>query len=185
MDLTIQRAKENVLPIWRPFNESQLSFDLLAPEALAIHGAHNYSTILIDDANFLAIRAPLHITDDTSISIVDHLLEPDAAVEHPNDDQAILVACSELSKILVPSYDHDIALVALERLVHGQVALGATSSLPSIFRRRLQFQHFEQATLATTRDPTLCTVPSDHLQSQVVGYGDFLAQVHEHLGQAV
>mmetsp|Transcript_49748 Transcript_49748/g.113225 ORF Transcript_49748/g.113225 Transcript_49748/m.113225 type:complete len:360 (+) Transcript_49748:237-1316(+) len=159
VDLTVERAEENVLAIWGPFHECELCLDLLAPEPLTINGADDDSTILVDDADLLAVRTPLHVANDTAVTVVDHLLEPDAPMQHPDDDEAILIAGCQLSEILVPSDHHDVALVPLERLVHGQIALRTSSGFRSTLRRRLEFQDLQETALPATCNPPLRGVP--------------------------
>ena len=43
-------------------------------------------------------------------------------VQHPDDDETLLVRGCELLVLVIPLQDHDIALMALQVLVHGQVA---------------------------------------------------------------
>ena len=42
------------------------------------------SSHLVDDADLLAVRGPLHVPHHGPVPVVDHLLEPDAAVQHPD-----------------------------------------------------------------------------------------------------
>mmetsp|Transcript_83961 Transcript_83961/g.271329 ORF Transcript_83961/g.271329 Transcript_83961/m.271329 type:complete len:442 (+) Transcript_83961:2758-4083(+) len=179
VDLPVQSAEQDVLAIRRPFHKCQLRFNLLAPQSLPIHGADNDRTVLVDDADLLEIRTPLHVSDHTAIAIVDHLLKPDTTVQHPDDDKTVLVAGGELSEVVIPRDDHDVALVPLQGLVHGQVALCARG-LRRGFRRGLQLQHLEQTALAAASYPSLCRVPRDDLERQVVRDGDLFAKIHEH-----
>mmetsp|Transcript_54010 Transcript_54010/g.167413 ORF Transcript_54010/g.167413 Transcript_54010/m.167413 type:complete len:333 (-) Transcript_54010:156-1154(-) len=132
MHLPVQGAEEDVLAIRRPLHEGELCLDLLAPQPLAIYSAHDDRAVLVDDADLLAVRAPLHVAHDASVAVVDHFLEPDPAVQHPHNDQAVLVACGELPEVSIPRDDHYVALVPFERLIHGKIALG-TSSFGSPF----------------------------------------------------
>ena len=43
--------------------------------------------------------------DDTLVSIVDHFLVPESLVEHPDNDQAILVTGRQLVVYLIPSHN--------------------------------------------------------------------------------
>ena len=71
------------------------------------------------------------------VAVVDHLLEPNSSMQHPHYDEAILVAGGKLSEGLIPSDHHDVALVPLKRLVHGQIVLhtaAATSTTTAALR---------------------------------------------------
>ena len=37
-------------------------------------------------------------------TVINHLLEPDTAVQHPHDNEAVLVGSCELAEIVVPRY---------------------------------------------------------------------------------
>ena len=50
-------------------------------------------TVFVDDAYLLSVFVPLHVSHDALVAVVDHLLAPRVAfVQHPHDDQTILVA---------------------------------------------------------------------------------------------
>mmetsp|Transcript_3004 Transcript_3004/g.7687 ORF Transcript_3004/g.7687 Transcript_3004/m.7687 type:complete len:266 (-) Transcript_3004:170-967(-) len=169
MHFAIQGAEQDVLPVWRPLYKGKLSFDLLAPKALSINCSHYDSAILVHNTNFLAISAPLHVSNDTSIAVVDHFLKPDPSVQHPHNDQPILVTRGELPEVLIPSDDHDVPLVALQGLVHRKVTLrsssassstsacsatGTTSSFADILCR-VKFQDLQQPAFPSTGNPSL------------------------------
>lgn len=48
----------------------------------------------------------LHVPHGTLVSVVDHLFEPKALVQHPHDDQPLLVACRQLRVRCVPGDTH-------------------------------------------------------------------------------
>ena len=43
-------------------------------------------------------------------------------MEHPHNDETLLVTCSQLLILVVPLENHDIALVALQVLIHGEIS---------------------------------------------------------------
>lgn len=53
--------------------------------------------------SFIA-TAHLHVPDGRLVSIVDHLLEPQALVQHPHDDEPVLVTRGQLRVCSVPSH---------------------------------------------------------------------------------
>lgn len=58
------------------------------------------------------------------VPVVDHLLEPHALVQHPHDDEPLLVAGGQLAVVLVPARHQHRAVVPFQGLVHAQVAGG-------------------------------------------------------------
>ena len=86
-------------------------------------------------------------------------------VEHPNNDEALLVTRRQLLVLVVPLKDHDVALMALQVLVHGKVS--ATLALS-----RLQLENLEEALITTGRQVALLLVPCHDVQHRVVGHGD-------------
>lgn len=48
----------------------------------------------------------LHVPDGALVAVVDHLLEPEALVQHPHDDQPLLVASREFRVRGVPGDAH-------------------------------------------------------------------------------
>ena len=65
------------------------------------------TTIFIDDAYLRSVAVPPHVPDDTLVPIIDHLLVPEPLVEHPHDDQAILIAGGQLVVDLIPCHHLD------------------------------------------------------------------------------
>ena len=43
-------------------------------------------------------------------------------MEHPHYDETLLVTCSQLLILVVPLKNHDIALMALQVLIHGEIS---------------------------------------------------------------
>ena len=132
----------------------------------------------------MAIGRPPHRFDDRSIPVVDHLLEPDALVEHPDDDEAVLVGRREFPVISVPRRTHNRPLVALERLVHREVRRRRD---PLRLRVRpglgLQLQDLQEPVLPPARDPPRLRVPRQSVELYPVRDGDLLGEVDEHDGE--
>merc|ERR1719460_3208932 len=109
VNLALQGAEQDQLPVRRPFHQGELqALQLFAPKALPVHRSNNDGTILIDYADFLSVGRPLHISYDGTIAIIDNLLEPNAAVQHPHDNKPVLVGSCKLAEIVVPCYHHDV-----------------------------------------------------------------------------
>ena len=70
-------TKEDYFRIWRPFDlrESGI-FQVKAPQAIAVNAANDDGSILIDDADFLAIAIPRHSSYNRLVTIVNHLFVP-------------------------------------------------------------------------------------------------------------
>lgn len=64
-------------------------------------------TILVYDAYFLSVQIPLHVGDNTLISIVDHFLMPHTVIQDPYNNQAIAVGCGKFLMMLVPRRDQN------------------------------------------------------------------------------
>ena len=121
IDGTLRRTKQDGSAVRGPLDQLQTDLELLAPKPCTLNRAHNDSTVLINDTNLLAIGSPAHVSDDTLVSIVDHLFEPVRLVQHPDNDEALLVTGGQLLVLIVPLEHHDVALMALQVLVHGKV----------------------------------------------------------------
>ena len=67
----------------------------------------SWCTVFIDDAYLRPVPVPLHVSDHTLVPVVDHLLVPEPLVEHPHDDQAILIAGGQLVVDLIPRHHLD------------------------------------------------------------------------------
>lgn len=101
-------------------------------------------TVFVDDADARSVRVPRHPLHDGTSAVVDHFLEPRALqrnnkrtvkrydiiprprlitclVEHPYDYQARRIARRELLVHFIPRDDLDLAVVAVQSLVHGEV----------------------------------------------------------------
>ena len=74
-------------------------------------------------------------------------------VHHPDDDKALLVARSQLLVLIVPLDDHNVALMTLEVLIHGEVT--ATVALA-----RLKLEDLENALVSTSGQIALLLVPA-------------------------
>ncbi len=61
-------------------------------------------TVLIDDAYLGAIFVPTHVSYNALVSVVDHLLVPESLVEHPHDDESILITGGEAVVSLIPRH---------------------------------------------------------------------------------
>ena len=74
-------------------------------------------------------------------------------VQHPDDDEAVLVGRRQLAVVGVPRDAHHRAVVALERLVHREVRRRRRHvlRLGHVAHRRLELEHLPRASRRTTR----------------------------------
>mmetsp|Transcript_32780 Transcript_32780/g.76568 ORF Transcript_32780/g.76568 Transcript_32780/m.76568 type:complete len:387 (-) Transcript_32780:74-1234(-) len=179
--LPLRRTKQNLLSSGRPFDKLQLHLQLLAPQPVSIDATDNDSTILVDNADLHAVSSPFHVLDHRLVAVVDHLLKPHALVQHPHDDQPVLIARGELLVHLVPRCAHNRFLMPLQGLIHRQVARPRDPPFLPL-SGALELEHLEQPRLASASDPSLVSVPLAAPQFDAVGDGDLLVQVDEHRG---
>lgn len=96
---------------------------------------------------------------------------PTPLVEHPHDDEPVLITGGEFLVALVPAHDLDLSIVSLQSLVHGEVGRrGQAFDLPVL--AGLQLEDFEKAVVAPAGDVALVFVPTDAFQLRVVRDGD-------------
>eukprot|EP00050_Salpingoeca_kvevrii_P018634 m.76511 g.76511 ORF g.76511 m.76511 type:complete len:400 (-) comp8114_c0_seq1:98-1297(-) len=182
VELAIDGAKENVLAIGRPLDLGQANVERLAPQAAAVDATDDDGAILVNNADALAIGIPLHVLDHTLVTIVDHLLAPSALVKNPDDDEAVFIRGCELAVVLVPGDDLHRATVALERLVHAEIALRSLGELVAA----IELEDLENAALAASAgNPAILAVPGEAGQRNRLGdgNGDLLGEVDEHGGR--
>ena len=110
---TFRCSEENCAAIWRPLDKLKTNLELFAPKSRSFDGTDNDGAIFVDDTNLFTIWCPAHVCDDTLVSIVDHLLKPVRLVEHPYNDETLLVTRGQLLILVVPLEYHDVALMAL------------------------------------------------------------------------
>ena len=104
-DLSLAVAKKNHATVRGPLDVGEVhGTQFLAPHSVAVHGAHDDGTILVDDADLLAILVPPHVRDRATVAIVNHLLVPHAAMEQPDHDEPVLVARGQLLLRLIPGH---------------------------------------------------------------------------------
>eukprot|EP00968_Pinguiococcus_pyrenoidosus_P023347 scaffold3722_cov263-Pinguiococcus_pyrenoidosus.AAC.2 len=175
--LLVAGREENVLPVRTPLHVAQTHVELSAPQAVAVDAADDHVTVFVHDADLEAIGSPLHALDHTAVAVVDHLLVPHVLLQHPHNDQAVLVRSGELLVLRVPDHAFHSSLVALERLVHTETAgRGHTAhQRPAAVRHTIQLQHFQNARVAATRDPALLRVPVDAVQRGAFRHRDLFA----------
>lgn len=160
---TFGRAEQNSARVGGPFDEFEVDFELFAPETGALDRADDDSTVFVDDTDFFAIRGPTHVGNDRLVTVVDHFFEPVLFVHHPHYNQALLIGSGKFLILVIPLNDDDITLVALQVLVHGEVA--ATLAFTAF-----KLEHFEEAHVATRGEVTLFLVPTNNVQHCVVGH---------------
>mmetsp|Transcript_15803 Transcript_15803/g.28318 ORF Transcript_15803/g.28318 Transcript_15803/m.28318 type:complete len:230 (-) Transcript_15803:438-1127(-) len=110
--LALGRAEEEQATVRRPLHQGQRQTQLFAPQTVAVDTANDDGAVLVDDADLLAAGRPLHVAHDTLVAVVDHLLVPHAFMEHPDDDEPLLVAARQLLVLVVPGDAEDGAAVA-------------------------------------------------------------------------
>ena len=67
---------------------------------------HTHRAILINDTDFLSVVLPLHVAHYRLVTVVDHLLKPHAFVQHPHNNETVLVARRQLAVVRVPRHAH-------------------------------------------------------------------------------
>lgn len=112
VDSAFRRSEQNSPAVGRPFDELELDFEFLTPEARTFNRADNNCAVLVDNADFLSIRRPPHVCDHTFVAVVDHLFEPVLLVHHPDNNESLLVRRGQFLVVIVPLGHDDIALVA-------------------------------------------------------------------------
>ena len=181
VDLAVERAEQDVAAVGRPAHVGEPRLELLPPQPVAVDRADDHHPVLVDDADALAVGRPPHPAHRRLVPVVDHLLEPHPLVQHPHDDQPVLVGRRELAVVLVPAHAHRRALVALERLVHREVRRrGAPLALVRRLLARVELEHLEQPALAAAHDPAVHRVPVERGEADAIGNCDLLGQVDEH-----
>ena len=91
VDCTFWSAEKDGAAIRRPLNNLESDFELFSPKACSFDGTDNHSAIFIHDADLFAIGSPAHVGDDGLVAVVNHLFEPVGLVQHPHDNEALLV----------------------------------------------------------------------------------------------
>eukprot|EP00754_Rhynchopus_humris_P043782 Rhum_TRINITY_DN3522_c0_g1::Rhum_TRINITY_DN3522_c0_g1_i1::g.11102::m.11102 len=180
--LSVYSAEEDHLRVRAPLHVRQLHglaarVQLLAPQPVSVDAADDDGAVLVHDADLLPVVRPAQVLHDAAVPVVDHLLEPHALVQHPHDDQPVLVGARQLPVLLVPPHHRDAPFVAVQRLVHRQVACRLVAI-------DLKLQHLQQTVVASAGNPSLVGVPGDASQLDAVGDGDLLAEVDEHCAEA-
>ena len=61
-------------------------------------------TILIDDTDLRPFSVPPHISNDALVPVIDHLLVPQSFVEHPHDDEPIVITGGQLVVCFIPCH---------------------------------------------------------------------------------
>ena len=101
----------------------KLYFELFSPKSRSFNRAYNYSAILVDNADLFSIKCPLHVSNDTFVTIVYHFFEPVLFMHHPHNNKALFIWGSELLVLIVPLNYNDVPLVALQVLIHAQISI--------------------------------------------------------------
>ena len=77
MYLPVGHGEEEQPGVLRPANAGQMDpRELLAPDTIAVHAAHDDGAVLVHDADLLAVRVPRHPPHHGLVPVVDHLLVP-------------------------------------------------------------------------------------------------------------
>ena len=122
IDGAFGRTEKNSATVGGPFNNLELDLKLLAPKAGSFDGPDDNCAIFVDNANLFTVGSPPHVGDYRLVSVVNHFFEPVLLVHHPHNDETLLVTRSQLLVLIVPLNDDHIALVALQVLVHAEIA---------------------------------------------------------------
>ena len=88
-------------------------------------------------------------------------------MHHPDYDESLLVTGGQLVVLVVPLDDLDLPRVALEVLVHGEVA-------SALALARVQLQNLQEALVTTACNVTFLLVPPNHVQVSPIGHPDLI-----------
>lgn len=121
-------AKQYGAAVRWPLNDLKLNLQLFTPKARSFDWTDNNRAIFVNNSNLFTIWSPAHVSNDTFVSIVDHLFIPVLLMEHPDNDQTLLVRGSKLLVLVIPLNYNNIALMALQILIHGKIAAALTFS---------------------------------------------------------
>ena len=77
--------------------------DFLTPFSVTLDSTDDHVAVLIGDANLAAVGTPLHVLDEGSLSVVDHLFDPLSVVFHEDDDSSCGVAGGKFAVLAVPN----------------------------------------------------------------------------------
>ncbi len=88
-------------------------------------------------------------------------------MHHPDDDESLLVTGGQLVVLVVPLDNLDLPRVALEVLVHGEVATALALA-------RVQLQNLQEALVTTACNVTFLLVPPNHVQVSPIGHPDLI-----------
>jgi hypothetical protein len=119
---TLWCTEKNGATVWGPLDNLELNFEFFAPKASSLDRAYDNCAIFVDNSNFFTVWCPAHIRDNTLVSVVDHFFKPVLLVHHPNNNETLFITGGKLLVLVIPLDDNNIALVALQVLVHAQVA---------------------------------------------------------------
>jgi hypothetical protein len=77
-------------------------------------------------------------------------------VEHPDDDETVLVRRGQLLVLIVPLDHDDVVLMALEVLVHGKISTALALA-------GLELEDFKETLVTTSGQVSLLLVPAHHV----------------------
>ena len=86
----------------------KLYFELFSPNSRSFNRAYNYSAILVANADLFSIKCPLHVSNDTFVTIVYHFFEPVLFVHHPDNDKSLLVTSGQFLIGIIPLNNLDL-----------------------------------------------------------------------------
>lgn len=168
----VWRSKKDGSAIGRPLDNFKVDWKFFAPESGSFDTTNDDGAIFINDTNFLTVWGPLHVGNDTLVSVVDHFFEPMLLVHHPNDNKTLLIGGRELLILVIPLDNLDLAGVSLQRLIHTEVS--STLSFA-----RVELENLEEALVTTDSDVALLLIPCDLVHRCVDT--NLFTQIREHI----
>ena len=137
-----------------PRNHGYSVVDFLTPFSVTLDSTDDHVAVLIGDANLAAVGTPLHVLDEGSLSVVDHLFDPLSVVFHENDDCTRGVTGSEFSVFFIPDNNGEIACVIGEVCAFVALRRGVALCFEVV-----QFDEFEKSFVCADGQPALVEVP--------------------------
>ena len=145
-NLAFGGAEDHHSAVGGPLHDLNPMLEFLAPQSTALDRAENDCAVLVANADSGSVLAPFHIDHKGFVPVVDHFFKPRVLVQHPNDDQSVLVRCCQLLELLVSGHQVRYPRVPFQSVVQRE----STRRLGTRNRVRiLQLYHFQQSVLAS------------------------------------
>ena len=146
----------------------------LSPFTVTLDISHNHASVFVSDAYFSTIGTPSHVSHVRSLSIVYHFLHPLSIVLHPHDYCSSRVTGGQLTILVVPSYECQVALV-IRQVDTLRALIGSTC----IFNL-LKSDKLEKPLVRSNRKPSFIAIPSTRRCRALSRHCYFFLQERKH-----